>query len=69
MGLVEDITAKLDAAAGSIAGIGVDVTSLKDQIEALILAGSGATTEELHGLLDKASAIADSAAALDLTTP
>lgn len=83
MGLIEDISAKLDAGAASLAemtttlgNIAADEAALKQQIADLIAAGGGATQAQLQGLLDKASTNADATAAavtqaseIDLSTP
>ena len=69
MGLVEDLNAQLDAATTSIAGIAMDVTALKDQIELLLAGGTGISQADGEALLVKATALAASASGLDAATP
>ena len=69
MTLADDINAKLDLAAASIAGVAGDVTALKDQIAALIAGGTGMSQADAETILAKVTTISDDLSALDLATP
>lgn len=69
MGLLEDINAKLDQAGTSIGNIAADVTALKDEIATLLAGGAGISQSDGEGILARVTTLADSVAAIDLSTP
>jgi uncharacterized protein YoxC len=69
MATVQEILGKAAETLATLGNIAGDIQALKDQIAELILAGNGATPEELQQIMDAVSGLATQAASIDSQTP